>query len=156
MKMKMKINLSLPRNVVVGLALFLAAGFGSTAGHADPGDFQAMPGLWKIVMRPVIHGHPGKSTTQWHCVDEGADPWTSFATIMTVPEHPRCEPANQHRNSTALAWTLSCEGHPSAKGNGRVDFDSAEHYTASIALEDRGEVLRVEGNRYAACTSPSD
>jgi hypothetical protein len=143
-------------SVAFGLALFLAAVFGSPASRADPADFQAMPGLWKIVMRPVVHGHPGKSTTQWHCVDEGADPWAAFATIITVPDHPRCQPADQHRSSTALAWTLSCAGKPSAKGRGRVDFDSAEHYTASIALQDRGEVIRVEGQRYAACTSPSD
>jgi hypothetical protein len=37
-----------------------------------------------------------------------------------------------------------------------VDFDSAEHYTASIELQGRGEVVRVEGKRYAACTDPTD
>jgi hypothetical protein len=144
------------RNLAVGFASLLAAICGSPASHADPGDFQAMPGLWKMVMHPVIHGHPGKATTQWHCVDEGADPWAAFANIISVPDHPRCQSADQHRSSTALAWTLSCAGKPPAKGRGRVDFDSAEHYTASIALQDRGEVIRVEGNRYAACTSPSD
>jgi hypothetical protein len=37
-----------------------------------------------------------------------------------------------------------------------VDFDSPEHYVASIAVKGEGEVVRVEGKRYAACTSPAD
>jgi hypothetical protein len=37
-----------------------------------------------------------------------------------------------------------------------VDFDSAKHYTGSVMVEGRGEVTQVEGNRYAACTSPQD
>jgi hypothetical protein len=139
----------------LGLVFFVAMALVSLPGHADPGDFGAMPGLWKMVMRPVSHGQVGKPFVQWHCVDEGADPWAAFATF-SVPDLPPCERSGQRRSSTALAWTVSCSGHPPMVGRGRVDFDSAEHYTASIALQDRGEVLRIEGKRYAACTSPSD
>jgi hypothetical protein len=135
--------------------LLLAGMLASPAGHADPGDFGAMPGLWKFVTQLIGHGRPGRPTTQWHCVDEGADPWASFTTIP-IPRHPQCKADSQHRGSTSLAWTLSCAGDPPAKGNGHVDFDSAEHYTASVALDGQGEVVRVEGKRYAACTSPSD
>jgi hypothetical protein len=45
---------------------------------------------------------------------------------------------------------------PTPSGRGRVDFDTPEHYTASVSLQGRGEVLRVEGVRRAACTGPSD
>jgi hypothetical protein len=37
-----------------------------------------------------------------------------------------------------------------------VDFDSAKHYTGSVTTEGRGEVMQVEGERLAACTSPQD
>ncbi len=127
----------------------------SPISQADPGDFGAMPGLWKIVTRLVNHGQPGPPTTQWHCVDEGADPWVAFATLA-VPDHPQCDLDDKHRGSTTLAWTLSCSGPQATTGQGRVSFDSAEHYTASVSLKDRGEVMRIEGKRYAACTSPSD
>jgi hypothetical protein len=55
-----------------------------------------------------------------------------------------------------LSWNVSCGGARSLAGRGRVDFDSAEHYTASVMLQDRGEVVNVDGKRYAACTSSSD
>ena len=136
--------------------LFLTAALGSTATLADPGDFQAMPGLWKIVSSIVSHGQiVGQPKTTWHCVDEGADPWVAFATI-DVPNQTACQRSDQHRRSTALDWSLSCPGATPAAGKGRVDFDSPEHYTASITMKDQGEVVRVEGKRYAACTSPSD
>jgi hypothetical protein len=127
----------------------------SPMSQADPGDFGAMPGLWKIVTRLINHGVAGPPKVQWHCVDEGADPWASFATL-SVPDHPQCDLDDKHRGSTTLAWTLSCSGKPATTGKGRVSFDSAEHYTASVSLKDLGEVMRVEGKRYAACTSPSD
>jgi hypothetical protein len=132
----------------VAVAVLLAAAIIGEPGHADPGDFQAMPGLWKIVMRTFDNGHAGTPTVQWHCVDEGADPWVEFAKL---PEPAQCKRSGEHRSSTALAWTLACPG----AGRGRVDFDSAEHYTASVNLQGH-DVVQVEGRRYAACTSPSD
>ena len=127
----------------------------SPISQADPGDFGAMPGLWKIVTRLVNHGVVGPPKIHWQCVDEGADPWAAFTTL-SVPDHPQCDQDDKHRGSTTLAWTLSCSGHQATTGKGRVSFDSAEHYTASVSLKDRGEVMRIEGKRYAACTSPSD
>lgn len=139
----------------VALALIVAIALVSQSSFADPGDFAAMPGLWKIVTTPIDHGHRGPSATTWHCVDEGADPWAMFA-VIAIPAYDPCERSAQHRGSTSLAWTVSCGKGTPMSGHGRVDFDSAEHYTASVTLQDRGEVVNVEGQRYAACTSPSD
>ncbi|MFZ0869213.1 MAG: DUF3617 family protein [Rhodanobacter sp.] len=134
--------------------LFIAIGLGGSGARADPADFQAMPGLWRTVVTVVDHGRPGHPSVRWHCVHEGADPWLAFADL-SIPE-AHCQRADAHRSSTALAWTVSCSGRPSVVGRGRVDFDSAEHYTASIVLQGRGEAVRVEGKRYAACTDPTD
>lgn len=136
-------------------ALFLGAALATTAALADPGDFQAMPGLWKIISRVVHHGQVGKPTVAWHCVDEGADPWVEFAD-RTAPPQPQCQRADEHRRSTALDWSLSCPGQSASIGKGRIDFDSPEHFTGSVTMQDQGEVIRVEGKRYAACTSPAD
>jgi hypothetical protein len=147
-------NANVRRRFIV--LLFLTTALASTATLADPGDFQAMPGLWKIVTRIVSHGQiVGQPQIRWHCVDEGADPWLEFATI-DIPNQTKCLRSDQHRRSTALDWSLSCPGNAHATGKGRVDFDSPEHYVASIAVKGEGEVVRVEGKRYAACTSPSD
>jgi len=138
-----------------GLCTILLLGMASIAiTRADPADFQAMPGLWRIVLRDVSHGHAGPPRVEWHCVNEGDDPWARFAALP-MPA-PQCRRSDPHRSSTTLDWTLSCAGLPTPSGRGRVDFDTPEHYTASVSLQGRGEVLRVEGVRRAACTGPSD
>lgn len=135
--------------------LFVIAALATTATLADPGDFAAMPGLWKIITRTVNHGRLGKPVIAWRCVDEGADPWVEFADRTSLSQM-QCKRADEHRRSTALDWSLNCPGNPSSTGKGRVDFDSPEHFKASVTMEGQGEVIRVEGKRYAACTSPSD
>lgn len=123
-----------------------------TPAHADAGDFGAMPGLWRIQVRHVAHGKVGAPEVQWHCVDEGADPWTTFAAW--TPAAGECTATDQQRGSTSLSWKLTCRAAPPASA--RVAFDSAKHYTGSVTAEGGAEVTRVEGDRYAACTSPED
>lgn len=120
--------------------------------HADAGDFGAMPGLWKIQVRRVIHGKASAPEVQWHCVDEGADPWTTFAAWTAADGE--CTATDQQRRTTSLAWKLTCKTAPPASAH--VDFDNAKHYTGSVTVEGRGEIMTVEGDRYAACTSPED
>lgn len=120
--------------------------------HADASDFGAMPGLWRIQVRHVVNGKAGAPEVHWHCVDEGADPWTTFAAW--TPAEGECTPTDQQRRSTSLAWKLTCKAAPPASA--RVDFDSAKHYTGGVTAEGGGEVTQVEGDRYAACTSPED
>lgn len=147
-----------PRRMICGglAVLCLLAVPAMHAVHADPADFQAMPGLWRIVVRAVNHGQAGTPQVKWRCLYEGGDPWATFVDPLT-PAGARChrESAGQ-RGRTFLSWTLTCRGAPSMRGTGRLDFDSAEHYTGHVELAGRGEVLRVEGTRRAACTAPSD
>jgi hypothetical protein len=138
---------------IVAILVLLGAAFIGEPGHADPGDFQAMPGLWKITTRVFDHGKQGEPQVTWHCVDEGPDPWVEFAQLP-VPGYGQCERVDQHRSSTALSWSLQCSGLTDA-ARGRVKFDSAEHYTASVSLGGK-DVVQVEGARVAACTSPKD
>ena len=143
-------KLSLLRWAVGVIALMPLAAV--TPVPADAGDFGAMPGWWKILVRHVAHGKAGAPEVQWHCVDEGADPWTTFAAW--TPAQGECTSTDQHRGSTSLAWKLTCK--TAAPASAHVDFDSAKHYTGSVTAEGGGEVTRVEGDRYAACTSPED
>lgn len=138
----------------IAVLVLLAAALAGEPSRADPGDFQAMPGLWKIVTRTSDHGRLGPPRVTWHCVDEGPDPWAEFANLPLPGQGP-CERTNSQRSSTTLAWSLSCQGMAADAVTGRVGFDSPEHYTASLSVQ--GTVLvQVEGQRYAACTSPKD
>jgi len=133
-------------------AAFALAMMAITPVRADPGDFGAMPGLWKILFRHVVNGKASSPEVHWHCVDEGADPWTTFAAW--TPADGECTATDQQRRSTSLAWNLTCKA--GTKASAHVAFDSAKHYTGSVTVEGRGEVTQVEGARYAACTSPQD
>jgi len=133
-------------------AAFALAMMAITPVRADPGDFGAMPGLWKILFRHVVNGKASSPEVHWHCVDEGADPWATFAAW--TPAEGDCTATDQQRRSTSLAWNLTCKA--GTKASAHVDFDSAKHYTGSVSVEGRGEVTQVEGARYAACTSPQD
>lgn len=137
---------------VVALASLAVLSLAAAASHADPGDFQAMPGLWKIITHRIDHGRAGPAQVQWHCVDEGPDPWQEFANL---PGQTQCKRSGEQRSSTALAWTLTCPGRSPAAGHGQVAFDSPEHYTASVKLHGH-DAVQVEGRRYAACTSAND
>ncbi|MBD8873941.1 hypothetical protein [Rhodanobacter sp. DHB23] len=138
------------RATAFALLLSLAACAPGSAAHADPGDFQAMPGLWKITLRTVTNGHAAPAQVKWKCLYDGGDPWATFVDAM-APD-AGCRRSDEHRASTALAWQVHCGARP---GRGRIALDSSQHYTGNVTL-DAHEVLRIEGARVAACTSPSD
>ncbi|GLQ91418.1 hypothetical protein [Dyella acidisoli] len=144
------IHLSRWSNPIAALMLIGASGAISTNAHADPADFQAMPGLWKITLHTIKDGHAEQDQVKWKCFYDGADPWTTFADAMQPDT--RCERNGEHRTSTALAWKVSCGEHA---GNGRIVLDSPQHYSGEVALNGQPS-LHVEGQRYAACTGPSD
>jgi len=136
-------------NPIAALMLIGASGAISTGAYADPADFQAMPGLWKITLHTLKDGH-AQDQVKWKCFYDGADPWTTFADPLTPDTS--CQRSSERRTSTALAWGLSCGAH---QGTGRIELDSAQHYAGKLSMDGR-QVLAVDGQRYAACTGPAD
>ena len=137
-------------NPIAALMLIGASSALSSTAHADPADFQAMPGLWKITLHTVKDGHAGQDQVKWKCFYDGADPWTTF--VDPLQPDATCERNGEHRTSTALAWKVTCGANT---GNGRIVLDSPQHFSGEVALDARASV-HVEGKRYAACTGPSD
>jgi hypothetical protein len=123
-------------------------------------DFMAMPGLWKTTFR-IQPASKSRDQTIWHCVDEAADPWISFAQLQ-VPEHESCLRKSYTRTATVLKWQVDCKGPFTAINEGSINFDAATHYTGTIRMQGTfmgyptNDVIAVEGERIAACTSPSD
>ena len=119
-----------------------------------------MPGLWKTTFRNQQESK-SKAQISWHCVDEAADPWISFAQLQP-PDHESCIRKSYTRTATFLKWQLECTGSFTAVNEGSINFDVATHYSGTIRM--RGtfmgypteDVIAVEGTRMAACTSPSD
>jgi hypothetical protein len=123
-------------------------------------DFMAMPGLWKTTFR-IQPASKSREQTTWHCVDEAADPWISFAQLQ-VPEHESCLRKSYTRTATLLKWQFDCKGPFTAINEGSINFDAATHYTGTVRMQGTfmgyptNDVIAVEGERVAACTSPSD
>jgi hypothetical protein len=144
---------------VLALTTLLLVGFVLTKARAD--DFEAMPGLWKTTLRNEHSSQSDSPDIQWHCVDEGANPWIAFARLPVLP-HETCQRKGFVRTDTSLKWHLECTGEFSLVNQGSLVFDSARHYTGRVQLTGAvmgypiREVLLVEGERRAACTSPQD
>ncbi len=129
---------------------------------ATAGEFLAFPGLWKTVVEARDSaGTAHEPEVQWHCVEEGADPWSAYARIA-LPAGDLCRQTQSERTATTLAWTVECKGLAAIVSTGRIVFDSASHYRGKVELSGTfmgypiGSQIALEGQRYAACTSPAD
>jgi hypothetical protein len=132
-------------------------------------EFLAMPGLWQTVYEVdgTTAAVPGTPAVVWHCVDEAADPWISFAQLRDLPGMI-CKVHSQERTNTSLQWQTRCHGPgpetiaATIDVTGAIIFDSPEHYRGWVRFSGTlmGYPLRsgakIEGTRRAACTSPAD
>ena len=145
--------------VAAGLVIFVISLASPLGIHADD-EFKAMPGLWKTTLLRSNSASHASPIVNWHCVDEGSDPWTNFA--FSIPLDKSCKRTYSSRTSTSLKWRLDCTGSPTITDEGSIVFTSADHYTGQVEL--RGtlmgypldQTIAVEGQRRAACTSPQD
>ena len=146
-------------------ALAAVALAGSALGLAVPllataGEFLALPGLWKSTER-LVGPTQQDPAVSWHCVDEVQDPWSAYAQIA-LPPGDMCRQTKSERTGTTLSWTVKCKGPIALVGNGQIIFDSASHYRGEVELSGTfmgypvSNRFSVEGQRYAACTSPRD
>jgi hypothetical protein len=149
--MKMKLF-----NRALGVAALLLCG----AAGAD--QFGAMPGLWKTTFEDLDAKAPAAAPQpRWHCADEQADPWLEYAQLRE-PKGYSCKRVSFERTLSTLKWKLACEGPSSYTSEGSLVFDSPKHYSGTVTLGGMLQEypwqtrLKVEGNRVAACTSPSD
>jgi len=123
-------------------------------------EFKALPGLWKTTLAGLS---PQKQSplVNWHCVDEGSDPWTNFA-YLGAPFDGACKRIYSERTSTSLKWRLDCVGFSTTSETGWISFATADHYTGKVDLHGTfmgypvAQTISIEGKRYAACTSPQD
>jgi hypothetical protein len=127
---------------------------------ATAGELMALPGLWKTTAR-LVEPSQRDPEVNWHCVDEVQDPWSAYAQIALLAGD-MCKQTKSERTGTTLAWTVECKGPVALVGNGQVVFDSASHYRGEVELSGTfmgypvSNRISVEGQRYAACTSPRD
>jgi hypothetical protein len=149
-------HLSMKKIALAALILILAA-----AVDASGDEFAATPGLWKTTLRRQNSSQKEEPLVEWHCVAENASPWAAFARL-DVPPQVACKRVNFVRESTSLKWRLDCSGRFAITNQGSITFDTPTHYTGTVRLSGTvmgypiNDVISVEGQHKAACTSPAD
>jgi hypothetical protein len=127
----------------------------------------SLPGLWQTTYEIQGAAAADDPKVVWHCVQEAADPWASFAQLRELPGMSCTRPSLEYK-STSLKWKTECRGPGPAdnadviRSQGAIVFDSPQHYAGWVKLS--GTLMgyplqsssKVEGSRRAACTSPSD
>ena len=119
----------------------------------------AYPGLWKTTVQ-VVSQTEVQPEVHWHCVDEAEDPWQAYAQLNFVDAS--CVQTKSERTGTSLEWTVECKSPLTVVNTGRIVFDSPSHYRGTVEMTGTfmsypiQEKIIVEGERHAACTSPSD
>ena len=124
-------------------------------------EFAGIPGLWKTTLRAERPGVTKPPLIQWHCVAEASSPWVAFAQLDVPPQAP-CKQTDFKREETSLTWRLECTGQFAIINQGSIKFDKPSHYTGTVTLGGTilgypiNDVVQVEGEHEAACTSPAD
>jgi Protein of unknown function (DUF3617) len=91
------------------------------------------PGLWKITSRTESGGMIGPPHTSSKCLTaaEASDVATTFSPVgHTV--NSTCAPIERSFDGKALNWRLVCKGQLDMELDGKFNFDSSRHYTASV------------------------
>jgi Protein of unknown function (DUF3617) len=142
------------------LAILLLANVAGTAEHEE---LQATPGLWKITYRVRIDGKPDPAILKWRCVseEEMEDPALVFARPALV--QGTCTRTSYRQTATAINWKYHCVSGPAnLNTEGAINFDTHLHYTGHLRINGVvmgypvQNVIAVEGEHRAACTSPED
>jgi len=149
--------MNMNRNACLQALLLAALSLRSRPAAAD--EFMALPGLWKTTITSAAGA--AAPEVQWHCVDEDADPWVDFAQIDAAKD-AACTRTSFERTATSLKWQLDCSAPWPVRNEGSIVFDAPAHYSGSVKLKGTlmsyplDQLVHLEGQRYAACTSPSD
>ncbi|MDB5986719.1 MAG: hypothetical protein JWR16_1772 [Nevskia sp.] len=124
-------------------------------------EFMALPGLWKTTTQTSGSAAATPAQVQWHCVDEDADPWIDFAQLEDA-SGASCTRSSFERTATSLKWRLDCSAPWPIRSEGSIVFDAPAHYSGTVKRSGTllnyplDDVVHIDGQRYAACTSPKD
>lgn len=147
------------RHIVLGGLVTLGVCLSLTSSATGDDEFKALPGLWKTTVVTQNASSPGDKVTTWRCIDEGADPWASFAIPFELGDKS-CTRLYSRRTSTSLEWRARCGSSVPTTYEGSLSFNSPDQYSGKVRLRKTNvgtdQILTVRGQRYAACTSPQD
>ncbi|HEY3795759.1 MAG TPA: DUF3617 family protein [Bradyrhizobium sp.] len=117
------------------------------------------PGQWKITSSIVMNGAAMPSQVKQRCLtpEQAGDVAQTFGPV-SGSVNSSCEPAEPETTGRSLKWHLQCKGQLDLDVLGDFNFDSAEHYTATVSSKGvmAGKLIsdvktELEGKRIGDC-----
>jgi Protein of unknown function (DUF3617) len=116
------------------------------------------PGLWKVTAQTKAEGMVSAPHESTKCLseDETKDLATTFSPVPRMI-NSECAPIERKLDGGRLDWHLVCKGQLNVELTGAFNFDSAQHYTATVhthaTIGDQvmDTLDMLEGRRVSAC-----
>ena len=117
------------------------------------------PGQWKVTTNIVMNGATAPPQTKLRCLtpEQAGDVAKTFGPVSGTV-NSTCEPAEPETTGTSLKWHLQCKGQLDLDVLGDFNFDSADHYTATVISKGvmAGKLIsdvktELEGERIGEC-----
>ena len=117
------------------------------------------PGQWKITSSIVMNGAAMPSQVKQRCLtpEQAGDVAKTFGPVSSTV-NSTCEPAEPETAGRNLKWHLQCKGQLDLDVLGDFNFDSADHYTATVISKGvmAGKLIsdvktELEGARIGEC-----
>ena len=116
-------------------------------------------GQWKITSSIVMNGAAMQPQVKQRCLtpEQAGDVAKTFGPVSATV-NSTCEPAEPETTGTNLKWHLQCKGQLDLDVLGDFNFDSADHYTATVISKGvmAGKLIsdvktEIEGERIGEC-----
>jgi hypothetical protein len=117
------------------------------------------PGEWKVTSTTVLNGAVQPTQAKSRCItaEQAQDVAKTFGPVSATINSTCADPDIQTSGRT-LTWRLQCRGQLDADVAGHFEFDSPQHYTATVTSQGRmaGALISdvktgLEGERLGDC-----
>jgi Protein of unknown function (DUF3617) len=117
------------------------------------------PGEWKVTSKTVVNGLAQPTQAKSRCItpEQAQDVTKTFGPVSGTINSTCADPEIKLSGRT-LTWQLQCRGQLDADVAGHFEFDSPQHYTATVTSQGRmaGQLISdvktgLEGERVGDC-----
>ncbi|MES1156126.1 MAG: DUF3617 family protein, partial [Pseudorhodoplanes sp.] len=93
-------------------------------------------GLWKVTTNLIMNGAPMPVEIKNRCLsaEQAGDPAKTFSPEV-ASVNTECKTAEQSMQAGRLKWHMQCRGQIDIDVTGDFTFDSAKHYSATVATK---------------------
>ena len=121
--------------IAIALRLLAPAGAICLATSAYAQSERIDPGLWKITTRLIMNGAPMPVEVKNRCLSgEQASDLVKTFSPESASVNTECK-SDQSMQAGRLQWHMQCRGQIDIDVTGDFTFDSATHYSATVATK---------------------